>query len=273
MKLIELYQSSLKKKGSEEFFDLILFRPLGFLTAFLLKNTPVSPNAVTLAAMSLGMASGWAFYFHSFELGALLLFCSNWLDCSDGQLARMQKVSSKMGMILDGFADYVVYVSINAGAFFAIIRDRGNLSAFWTDWIFWAGLLAGISTVVQAAVFDRFRTRYTGGGTLAMLEDEQKSFLALQQSKPVWFQRILIFFYLIYLKGQIKASRKNPELKVGSRLIRLLSFVGSTTHVVLFIFFALIHRMEGYLFLVGGVMNVYLFLILFFKNKINGGEI
>ncbi len=272
MSLKTLYVQSLKKKGSEEIFDLILFRPLGFLTAYGLRKTPITPNAITILAMLCGIASGFSYYFYSFYLGALFLFFSNCFDCADGQLARLKKTSSQFGMILDGFADYIVYISINLGAFLALVRDRGNLEVFWTDWLFWAAWGAGISTIIQAALFDRYRVRYTGSGSLVSLKKDEETILKLKQSKPFFIKQVLIFFYLIYLKKQIQSAQKETNLFVKKRFIRLLSFTGSTTHITLFIFFSAIQYMQGYLIAVGVVMNIYLAFLFLFKNKLNMGE-
>ena len=43
----KLYQASLKSKDTEEWIDLLFYRPIGFRWALLFRRLGVSPNAVT----------------------------------------------------------------------------------------------------------------------------------------------------------------------------------------------------------------------------------
>jgi len=224
MNIKELYLSSLKKKSSEEFFDLIFFRPLGFLLAFISRKTFLTPNHLTILSMILGVGSGFLYYFHSYEAGALILLLANTFDCADGQLARMKKVSSKIGSILDGSADYITYIASYAGACFALIRDTGDFYFFWIGWI------AGISTAIQAGIFDDYRNQYLHNNSIEeMTKDLEESNLFRQNTRNL-FYKIMFWAYLIYLKKQIKTRTERPDMTIRDRYIRLMTFIGYTGH-------------------------------------------
>ena len=86
------YKASLKSSDTEETFDLIFYRPIGFFWAKLAARLGVTPNAITIASIIIGIGAGVAFYFNDFWInvaGALLLMWADSFDSADGQLARM----------------------------------------------------------------------------------------------------------------------------------------------------------------------------------------
>lgn len=266
MSLLSTYKSSLKKTASEEVLDLLIFRPLGFLVAVLLKPTFITPNAVTVMAMLLGIASGASFYFYSYELGALFLFLSNLLDCSDGQLARMKKTASKIGRVLDGFADYVTYTFVYLGITFAWMRDSGH------NYFFWIALVMAASTLVQAALFDDYRNRYISSDTIEDMQEEVKEFQELKKESKSLFIKFISIMYIQYTKKQIRLREKKPNLKVSSIFIRLLSFVGSTTHISLLIACALLKRLDWYFYAIIVPFNLFMGVLLLLQKPLNKGR-
>jgi phosphatidylglycerophosphate synthase len=100
------------------YFDRLLYRRLSRpLTARLLR-TRITPNAVTVAGITAGIAGGLL-------LGApgtgatlaaiLLLLLSSVLDCSDGELARLRFAESPLGHWLDVTGDTVVHLALLGG--------------------------------------------------------------------------------------------------------------------------------------------------------------
>lgn len=99
----EDYQRSLKSMDTEEHIDLAFYRPIGFMWARLAARFGVSPNAITIAAIFLGIGAGILFYFPELRLnviGMLLLVWANSFDSADGQLARLKKQYSRIGLSL-----------------------------------------------------------------------------------------------------------------------------------------------------------------------------
>ena len=56
--LRQQYRDTLKSGDTEEWFDLIFYRPIGFAWAVLAKKLHVTPNAITIASIFLGLGAG-----------------------------------------------------------------------------------------------------------------------------------------------------------------------------------------------------------------------
>ena len=94
------YKDSLKSMDTEETFDLIFYRPIGYGWALLAKKLGITPNAITIASIFLGVAAGVAFYYDNIWIniaGVILLVWADSFDSADGQLARMTKQYSRLG--------------------------------------------------------------------------------------------------------------------------------------------------------------------------------
>ena len=103
----KLYADSLKSKDTEEWIDLMFYRPIGFRWALLFKKLGITPNTVTITSIFLGILAGVLFYPQSLPIniiGMLLLVWANSYDSADGQLARLTGQKSELGRILDGVA-------------------------------------------------------------------------------------------------------------------------------------------------------------------------
>ena len=88
------------------------------LTRFFLK-TPLSPNMITILSLFIGLISAKFFLQGTHEnsiIGAGLLLLSAWIDCTDGEVARLKFSESKIGGILDIICDNLVHFAV----FFAI---------------------------------------------------------------------------------------------------------------------------------------------------------
>ena len=87
-----------------------------------LKNGCVTPNHLTTVRLAVGLAAAAAFLPGTYgwsNLGALLLIVSNFLDHTDGELARMSGKSSRIGHVYDLASDAVVtillFIAIGVG--------------------------------------------------------------------------------------------------------------------------------------------------------------
>ena len=111
------YRDTLKSMDTEETFDLIFYRPIGYAWACLAKKLGVTPNAITIASIFLGVAAGICFAQENLRwniTGILLLMWANLYDSTDGQLARITGKKTRWGRILDGFAGDVWFFFIYA---------------------------------------------------------------------------------------------------------------------------------------------------------------
>ncbi len=105
--------------------------------------TPLTPNQITFIAMIIGLMSAACFWSGGYEggvAGAMLLLVSAWVDCADGEVARLKFQESPLGGILDIWADNIVhsavFFSIGMGLFFStengIYKILGTLAVFGT---------------------------------------------------------------------------------------------------------------------------------------------
>ena len=149
------YETSLKSIETENFADRLFFRPVGFFIAKLLSNTRITPNAITIISIFIGVATGPLFYFNKTNLtilGIVCLFVANILDCVDGQLARLTDTKSKIGRILDGLAGDIWFISIYV---FLALRLKNECNT----WLFFIpAVISGLSHFVQANITDYYKT-------------------------------------------------------------------------------------------------------------------
>jgi archaetidylinositol phosphate synthase len=87
-----------------------------------LQDSAVTPNHLTTVRLAFGLAAGVAFVQGSYwwmNLGALLLVVSNFLDHTDGELARISGKTSRLGHWYDLASDVLVtillFTAIGAG--------------------------------------------------------------------------------------------------------------------------------------------------------------
>ena len=150
-------ESTYKDKDTEEFIDIYFFRPVGYLLALTARSLKLTPNALTIIGMILGVISGHLFYYSSLTINIIGIFVkivSNALDSADGQLARMTHTESNMGRILDGLSSHVIFTSIYLHLCFRYVHE-GN-----SGWIFAVAALVGICHYFQAGWGDFFRNSY-----------------------------------------------------------------------------------------------------------------
>lgn len=146
-------ESTLKSLDTEEFIDIHFYRPIGYRWALLFDRLGVSPNAVTIASIFIGIAAGVCFGFHSITVnvvGMLLLVWANSYDSADGQLARMTGKKTPLGRILDGAAGDCWFIAI-----YAAICIR--LTPEWSIWIWILAAATGFCHSKQAAMADYYR--------------------------------------------------------------------------------------------------------------------
>lgn len=153
------YLQSLKSLDTEEGIDLVFYRPIGYAWACLAKRLGITPNAITIASIFIGIAAGVAFYYPVLwinVIGMLLLIWANSFDSADGQLARMTKQYSRIGRILDGLSGDFWFAAI----YIAICLRENVTSDFFSahHWVIWTvAVTAGICHAKQAAMADYYR--------------------------------------------------------------------------------------------------------------------
>lgn len=203
------YRKSLKSFDTEEHIDLAFYRPLGFAWAYLFRKIGVTPNAVTVASIFLGVGAGVCFYFDNIwisVLGIFLLVWANTFDSCDGQLARLTGSYSPLGRILDGLSGDLWFLAI----YIAVCLHENHFSAFFGEhaWLIWAiAAAAGICHGKQAAMADYYRqfhlfhVKGREGSELDSASDLEKRLAALSWRHDFW-RKITLTFYTKYTANQ-----------------------------------------------------------------------
>ena len=265
--LIEEYKRSLKMPEVEEIFDLIFYRPLGFLFVTSIYRSPITPNHITILSMVTGLMAAWYF---SIGVSTAILWGSLWyalaniLDCSDGQLARLQKSGTLLGRIIDGMVDYISSIAIFLGLGL-------GLSATGTS-MWWLVVAGGLSSALHAMFFDHYQSEFisTVRNQTNFLEREVQQFTDEIRKRELEQRNGIIIFimkiYLWYLGLQKQSNTKkymqqfNPEsyLNENRMMIRCWSFLGPTTNRTMLIICALIGRVDIFLWIVVTLGNLWL---------------
>ncbi len=210
--------STYKARDVEETIDIYFYRPLGYVIALACRALGITPNAVTIISIFIGVAGGHLLYYRDLTLnvyGLLLWVVADTLDSVDGQLARMTNHKSKIGRILDGLGGNIIFLSIYLHLLARMVATYPLVG--WLA-LFAMTLVGGFSHSVQSALADYYRNAY-----LKFIVDPRKSELEgadaiREELQGISFRehpikKILLAVYLDYTKKQERYSKNFQELR------------------------------------------------------------
>ncbi len=123
------------RKGEfEGFVDTYFNRPVSRPLTRLFLKLGLSPNAVTVLSILIGLVSAVAFSLGTYAsgvVGALVLQLSAILDCCDGEVARLTLSESEVGAQLDILGDNAVHMAIFAGVAWGLYQHDPGGVASW----------------------------------------------------------------------------------------------------------------------------------------------
>ena len=217
----ELLVSSIKSDDTEEWLDVHFTRHVGLVMALVGRRLKVHPNAITIASMFIGVASGYMFAhadLMSNIFGILLLMTANFCDSADGQLARLTGQKTDIGRALDGVAGDVWFTAI----YIAIIvrlwcQPIPFLTMEWGPWIF---ILTAISSLLfhspQAGMADYYRQIHLfflkgrEGSELSTSAAQLEAYRNLPQGREI-VNHIYYKLYANYCRSQ---EKKTPQFQL-----------------------------------------------------------
>lgn len=214
------YRESLKSMDTEEHIDLAFYRPIGYMWACLAKKLGITPNAITIASIFIGIAAGVLFYYNNLWLnicGMVLLMWANSFDSADGQLARMTGQYSRIGRILDGLSGDFWFATI----YVAICLRENVTSEFFSahPWLIWViAVVTGICHAKQAASADYYRQFHLyflkgeEGSELDTASELKKKLAELSWKENFW-KKLTLTFYTNYTVNQESNTRAMQELR------------------------------------------------------------
>jgi phosphatidylglycerophosphate synthase len=127
--------------------DRLLHRRLSRPLTRLVLPTPITPNAVSLLGIALGVAGGLALgVAGAVVLAVLLLEASAVLDCVDGELARLRFAESRLGHWIDVSGDTLVHAALLGGVALRLART-GSAPAWPVLAVLGLGVLAAFAVV------------------------------------------------------------------------------------------------------------------------------
>ena len=190
---------------------------MAFSKAFI--KLHIVPNVITVLSGIVGVAGGVLLCFDSLALnviGAAAIMLSAVFDASDGQVARLTKHYSNLGRTLDGFADFLVYLSIYIAVCVRLYPVEIPFTETpWGLWIIVPAAVALFFFGAQARTVDYFKNVHIfmlkrgKGGELSRTAEISEQIAAC---KKFSFERFRLLLYLFYTKTQEKETPKTQKL-------------------------------------------------------------
>ena len=132
---------------TDSIIDRNFNRPVGRIMSKALIHIPVSPNAISVVATTIGMLAASCFTHgaaHLMILGAVLLQLSAVIDCVDEDIVRILHKETKAGKWLNLGGDQLVHLFLLAGIGVGLYRMAGQ-----TGPTLWLGLGAALGVVLS----------------------------------------------------------------------------------------------------------------------------
>lgn len=197
-------EKTYKAPELEGWIDIYFYRKVGFQLARLFAALGLTPTTVSAIGCICGVTAGHFYYYRDLRLnifGMLLHVAANVFDNADGQLARLTNQTTRMGRLIDGVADHLVWLSV----YFHLALRCGSEGSPLAIAVL--ALAAGLSHGCQAAAADYCRTGYlyfVRGRARANLDSSaelRSEFQRLRWPNQPW-QKVLLAFYLNFTSQQ-----------------------------------------------------------------------
>jgi phosphatidylglycerophosphate synthase len=280
MNIREEYKQSLKMLEVEEFLDLILYRPLALVFVRIVYRTPITPNGVTFLSFLGGLASAYCFAqgtVSSVAWGGIWYAIANTLDCSDGQLARLQGSGTPLGRLVDGVVDWAISVAIFAGLGIGLQRATGDTSVWYYV------VAAGVTSALHAFMFDLYQQQFiaTVRGQQNFVDRElekiRPELVRLNESGQKPIRRTFLAIYVGYLDAQRRS--RSPELEsrqyppdlfraMNKNVMRFWTLLGPTTNRSLLVVAGLLNNVWLFIWPIITIGNIVLVIALVWQRSV-----
>jgi hypothetical protein len=285
-------ESTLKARDVEETLDIYFYRPLGYYVALAGKFLRLTPNAVTIISIFIGVVAGHLFYYRDVTInlwGIGLWIAADILDSADGQLARMTNTKSRIGRVLDGFATNIIFLSMY-GHLFARIVNMG-----FSPWWFLIVIAGGMSHSLQSSLADFYRNAYLryvvdpAKSELHRASEAQKEYDAVSfRSNPG--EKMLAWFYRDYTVRQEKITKDFQQLRgmiertygdvvpewfkeeyrrLNKPLMKYYAILTTNTRMIAMSVCVLIDQPLAYFFVEAGAINIVMIVLNLYQERIS----
>jgi hypothetical protein len=280
MAILQEYKQSLKMPEAEEVIDLVINRPIAFGLVKAIYRFPITPNQVTFLSFVCNLAA--AYYFslgipELFTVAAVWYAIGNVLDCSDGQLARLQQSGTPLGRLVDGVFDWLSSVAIFFALGVGLTRQTGDSN------IWYLAIAGGLTSGLHAILFDNYQQEFISNVRAEKnflnreVEKIEAELLTLQMAHRGLLRRAMLRVYLRYMAIQQRSQFKSegrkqfpPELykEKCKRLMRWWSFLGATTNRSLLMIAGFLHQPALFLWTVITAGNLWLIVALVWQRRV-----
>jgi phosphatidylglycerophosphate synthase len=165
------------KRQSDYIITLFITNEISLFFTWILINTKITPNQVTLASIFCSALCGACYAYGHFFTGSAFLFLSHILDCTDGNLARAKLLFSPLGKWMDMVGDRLGEIILFIGVSFYFVRNSDSF--YWVTlpiidslflllyyYIVDMGLAQDFSKPLQKITNLQFKDVYIKWGTL-----------------------------------------------------------------------------------------------------------
>ena len=277
------YKKSIKHAVFDETLTLYILRPIAFVFVKLLYPFSITPNQVSLMTIIIGIISGYFFSrgtVTSFIIGGSLYFLCMVTDCVDGMIARLKNNGTVVGRIIDGFADYMVAISVYVGMGIGFEKGLVNLD-FLPINHWWIIVIAAVSHILHCMLVEYYRAEFMAHGLGKSIStwEEKKKFTAelnrIRHLKGKLLDKILIAVYLGYSRLQVfhLEEKKEYDQKIyyhsNKLLIRLWFWIGPTASAFIIIISAILFRPIIFFIYTIGLANIYMIVLWIIQVRTN----
>lgn len=181
---IRSYRTQVQKPWArEEFWSYYFSRRISiYLSLYLAKKQRVSPNAITIAGIVVGLIAAAAFMYGSAAAFLIGCFCYQMCylaDCVDGEVARMKNQSSRGGVWLDIGLNYSLYL-VSFAVIYGVAKSQPTLGPYLIYLILFtifteilatngSDLAFGKGKISQETVSMRKRSKWVDAGVFLFL--------------------------------------------------------------------------------------------------------
>jgi len=127
--IVAIYRASKKQRDINWFTEWVA-RPPAAVLVYALRGTPITPNQVTFLSAAIAVVACAMFVLlpgYAWAVAAAAVFeLSFVLDCVDGQLARMRKMASPLGHLLDFLMDELKAMLLFGAVTVRLWRELGD---------------------------------------------------------------------------------------------------------------------------------------------------
>lgn len=223
-----------------------LYYNLSMRFVYLVRNTRVSPNELTLSALFIALIGcvGFANGSRPWVIGGLVFAQLSYvLDCADGQLARYRQQFSSIGGWLDQVSDRIKEFAVYFSLAYGYTRQHPGNTEIWV----WA--MIGLFALYLLEYYGQIGKQYfsRGKSTFTQVPSTSSGLTADDEDPYSGFRRLQFWRSFIPFRGFV----------IGEQYFAMLIFVAFNAIYAFFVFAGI----------VGMLMSIYRPMILFYKLR------